>query len=260
MKKIKTAFVLVIFMLVAGCGAGNTVLLKSRPNVTQNYLWIPAEKAVATVVLFAGGGGYIKLTSGGSINNLPNNFLIRTRNLFASENLNVAVFEAPSDRQRKKGMVGGFRSSQDHVADVAAVIDDIKKKSTAPVWLIGHSRGSESAAYNGIHNIDKINGIVLLSSVTKANGGGVEVTAMELDKITVPVFIAAHENDACWVTPPAGAENIKSMLTGSSNVKVVMFNGGSSAVSGPCKSKSEHGFYGLDDQVIKQIADFIRSA
>ena len=60
----------------------------------------------------------------------------------------VAVVDAPSDRQR--GMNAIFRMSRAHAADIAAVADYLKKQSDVPVWLVGTSMGSFSAAGGAI--------------------------------------------------------------------------------------------------------------
>ena len=46
---------------------------------------------------------------------------------------------------------------------------------------------------------------------------------MDLDEITVPVYIAAHKNDNCEATPSSDTPIIKEMLTSAKNVKVEIF-------------------------------------
>src|SRR4029450_2619816 len=72
------------------------------------------------------------------------NFLVRTRALFAQQGLLVAVIDAPSDRQLPP-YLSGFRQAREHAADVRAVIAWTKKEAAVPVWLVGTSRGTQSA-------------------------------------------------------------------------------------------------------------------
>ena len=95
--------------------------------------------------------------------------LVRTRDDFAAHGFAVAVVDAPSDRKERKGMRGGFRNSAEHVTDIDAVTAHLKKTVRVPVWLIGTSRGTESAAYVAIHAKEKIAGVVLTSSMTEDN-------------------------------------------------------------------------------------------
>lgn len=263
-------FVTLIVLAMAGCAtsgttvsgttvSGTTVKLQPRADVTQKYLWLTAEQAHANVVLFAGGTGRLDLSASGAINNGENNFLVRSRNLFLAQGFNIALFDAPSDQQGHRGMRDGFRQTSKHSTDIAAVIRDIQHKSNLPVWLIGTSRGTESVATAGIDHSDMIHGVVFTATVTAANDQGTELPALELDKITVPVLIASHKHDACWVTPPEGAEEVKAALTKAPEVQVAYFEGGSKAESKPCNAKTPHGFFGIESQVVAAITEFINA-
>ncbi len=127
-----------------------------------------------------------------------------------------------------------------------------------PVWLIGTSRGTESATHIAIHSKQQPNGLVLTSSMSEMNSSGTAVTEMALDKIKIPTLIVAHKKDGCWVTPPEGAEEIRSGVTNALKLEVVYFEGGDKG-SNPCSAKSYHGFFGIEDQVIERIAAFINS-
>ena len=115
----------------------------SRAGVTQRFLLLQTENAKAAVILFAGGDGGLQLAQAGTMKALRGNFLVRSRDLFSAQELAVAVIDAPSDRQN----LSGFRDSAGHVADVKAVIAWLKTELKIPVWLVGTSRGTQSAAY-----------------------------------------------------------------------------------------------------------------
>jgi len=236
------------------------VSLKTRPLVFQRFILIRPRSPVASVILFAGGAGTLGLKESRGvliINEYQYNFLIRTRNDFANHGLMVAAVDAPSDRQY--GMHDGFRNSGKHLEDIEAVISFLKKEANVPVWLVGTSRGTESAAYIATKAKEAINGLVLTSSMTVPNRRGRTVTSLSLGRISVPTLIVAHENDACVLTPHYGAEQIARRLTNAPKVEVKYFSGGYAPASGPCDAMSAHGFYGIEKEVVAYIAGFIKA-
>jgi pimeloyl-ACP methyl ester carboxylesterase len=185
-----------------------------------------------------------------------NNFLVRSREDFAKHGFVVAVVDAPSDRQ--DGMYG-FRNSAQHVTDIETVIAYLKKRFGLPVWLVGTSRGTDSAAYVAIHSKETIGGLVLTSSVTEKNEKGETVTSMALDYIRVPTLVVAHERDECRFTPPERAKEIAARLVHAPRVEVKYVKGGYADESKPCQGLSAHGFFGIESKVVAAIADFITS-
>jgi len=255
MKKIVLTF---FVTFLAACNSGNVKTLNTRGQVTMNYMYMAHEKPAATVVLFAGGHGNLGL-SGGGIDWGRNNFLVRTREVFKNHGFNVAIVDAPSDRKESHGMLYNFRTSEKHTNDIDAMIVDIRKQSSVPVWLVGTSRGTESAAYIGIHSKQNPDGLVLTSSMADEDDDrGDAVTELQLDKITMPVLVMAHKEDGCHKTPPDGADTIASMLVSSKKVELKYYTGGEPSESHPCKALSAHGFLGIEENVIKDMASFIK--
>lgn len=262
MKVIRVILAILLLFSAPSVYSAELVTLKTRPGVEQKYILIKPEKPVASVVLFAGGKGALNLSSAfgfPAISWGENNFLVRTREAFAKQGFMVAVVDAPSDRQSKEGMLGGFRASKEHVVDIDHVIGDLRKRADVPVWLVGTSRGTESATNVAINSSQRPNGLVLTSSMSVSNSKGTAVTEMDLTRITIPVLLVAHTNDECPKTPPEGATEIAGMLTSSARVEVKMFSGGDEPISKPCKAKSYHGFLGIEDQVVEYIAGFIKT-
>lgn len=258
----KLTFTLFILCLSFAAQSNELVTLDTRDGVQQKFILIKPDKpAVASVILFAGGKGALDLgTTFGSpsIGWGENNFLVRSRDKFVDQGLVVAVVDAPSDRQERPWMFFGFRDSSEHVTDIDHVIAYLKKQNNLPVWLVGTSRGTESAATIAIDSKQKPHGLILTSSMTEENGKGTAVTEMELDKITIPTLIASHEYDGCHVTPPEGAAEIAGMLTNAKKVEVKMFTGGSETGKA-CKGSSYHGFQDIEEDVVTYISNFIKS-
>ena len=196
---------------------------------------------------------------------MENNFFSRTYDKFSDHGLMVALVDVPSDK--KKG--GMFRISKNHAQDMFAVIKYMKKKADVPIWMVGTSMGSFSAANVAIKKQKKVSGLVLTSSVTRpaesnsssmakmANKYADGVAGMKLKKFKKPVLIVSHKYDSCDVSPPEDAAKLKSKFSKSPRVKVVILEGGKGDESGPCQALSSHGFYGIEEEAVKQIADFI---
>ena len=255
--KLKTLLLTLLLSITLGSNAiENIVTLDTRTDVTQQ---IPIEQSAnpkANLILFAGGKGKIKLDNGGYESN--DNFLVRSRQLFLDKGFATILIDAPSDRQDNIGMLKGFRNSQEHVKDIEVVIDYIRTINSKPIWLIGTSRGTESAAYAAVHLNNKINGVVLTSSISKTNKKGTSVTDLALDRITVPILAVHHKDDKCKTTKPKVVKAIKNKSYNSSSVRIKMFSGGDEPINkNPCKAKTYHGFLGIESEVVKSITEFI---
>ena len=234
----------------------NIVTFDTRIGVTQQILIEQPNNSKANLLLFAEGKGKIRLNNGGYKNN--NNFLVRSRQLFIDTGLTTILIDAPSDKQDKLGMLKGFRNSQKHVKDIEAVIDYVRSLSNKPIWLVGTSRGTESAAYAAIHLNDKIDGVVLTSSISRTDNKGTSVTDLALDKITVPVLSIHHKEDKCKATIPMVIKSIKSKAYNSSRVETKLFSGGDEPISkNPCQARTYHGYLGIEEDVVNFMYDFI---
>jgi pimeloyl-ACP methyl ester carboxylesterase len=139
------ALVAALALLLAAGAAGaaeEVVTIPTRPAVRQAFLLArPGRPPVASVVLFAGGNGLLNL--GAARRSLMGNFLLRTRGRFVAEGFLVAAVDAPSDRPNG---LDGFRTSAAHAEDVGKVIAALREVAPVPVWLVGTSMGTVSAA------------------------------------------------------------------------------------------------------------------
>lgn len=239
------------------------VTLDTRPGVTQKFLLITPDQPIGSVILFAGGTGLVSMSP--SATGVPtvrsNNFVVRTREEYANRGFMVAVVDAPSDRQGTNGMIGGnFRASAEHAQDIAAVVAYMRSQASLPVWLVGTSCGTISAANTAIRLTEGIGGTVLTSSITSGNDCGTNVLNMNLSAIRVPTYIVAHDQDQCVISPPSGAQTVVGSLTNAPMTARGMLTGGSPPTSGPCDALSQHGFLGIETQAVDAIADFINRA
>jgi pimeloyl-ACP methyl ester carboxylesterase len=231
-------------------GGDRLISLSTRDGVTNSYWWMPRDGAQATVLLFSGGSGGMGLRDGEP---KSGNFLIRSKDLFAQAGLNVALMGNPSDNPR---LSPAFRRSPEHVGDVAAVVADLKARSNAPVWLVGTSQGTISAAAAAVGLGHSVQGVVLTSTLTGSQAGG-SVSDLPVESLTVPVLLHQHAQDACVVTPPQLSRRLLARLIGSPVTKYMEVEGGKNPTGSPCEAFHYHGYVGIESDVVRQIANWI---
>ncbi|WP_420474571.1 alpha/beta hydrolase [Noviherbaspirillum sp. ST9] len=228
--------------------------IPTRPDVRTTLFWDPADNPSATVLLFPGGdGGFGKVVDGRASSG---NFLVRSAQHFRANGFNVAIFGRPSD---KPELDYPDRISDNHVADIRAVLAHLKTLSPAPVWLVGTSRGTISATAAAINIKDAgITGIVLTSSVVSYSKVGA-VPTQNLAAIGVPVLVLHHAKDACRVTLPHEVRHIVDGLTNAPVKKAVMVDGGGNPAGDPCEAMHWHGFIGMEEEAVSIIGNWIRN-
>ncbi len=255
---VSSAAVLLILMSAAAARADDEIVtLKTREGVTQSFTLLVPDKPAASVVLLPGGNGKTPLhilKPGQMVR--KGNFLVRIRYELQRLGLMVAIMDVPSDQQMG-GMIT-FRHSDEHARDIAAVVAYLKAKAAVPVWLVGTSRGTESAASLAVKLGSGIDGVVFTSSIVVGNRGGSSVLGLPLSSIRVPVLAVAHKDDSCHLTPASGAASIVEAAGASPRKKVLVFEGGGPERSDPCEALAHHGFVDIEKQVAAAIADFIK--
>ena len=237
----------------AAAALDDEVTIHSREGVTISFIVnAPEGQPKAVAILFAGGSGKLKLWKGKGARST--NFLVRTRTLFAERGILTLTVDVPSDRRRKG--LDDFRGSDGHRADIAAVMRWARSKTSAPVWLIGTSRGTVSLGH--LSGKLPVDGAVFTASVTEESS---RRPAMALDgdleAITAPVLLVHHKADDCSVTPVWGVSKIADRLKKSSRVETILFTGGDPDRSDSCKALSKHGFIGIEDKVIDRIVGWM---
>src|SRR5258708_37510537 len=191
---------LFLFVFSAGAAAADhLVSADTRPGVRVGYWLMARPGATATVMLLPGGEGGI-----GAVKGEPprsKNFLVRTRDLFADAGFNVAVIGKPSDHD----LTLQFRATQEHVEDLRVIVDRLRAQFGKPVWLVGTSRGTVSAAAAAAAlDPSIVSGIVLSSSITYSRNGPA-VPVLPLGDVRLPVLVMHHKRDACKDCEPREA-------------------------------------------------------
>ena len=211
----------------------------------------------AVVALFSGGAGNAGINDTGEIRIARNNFAVRTRSLLHSHGIATAVVDKADDFPDD---IRGRRGTVEHFKDIAAVIRHLRVRFGVPVWLHGTSRGTVSVA-NAASNLRKPpsapDGVVFSASMLRLANTGNHVFDFHLDRIAIPVLIAHHRNDACSVTRARDVPRFVAELKAASPLKINFYEGGRKPISGPCSARHRHGFYGIEQRVLNDIATFI---
>ena len=204
------------------------------------------------------GSGQIQRDAAGVPAIYGGNFLIRTRHAFAAAGFLVFSVDVPSDHL---GGVDPFRGTAEHAQDIAAVIAYARQQASVPVWLVGTSMGTISAANAGARlKTGGPDGLVLTSSMTAATKHNVSVAvAVDVGAITIPTLFVHNKEDGCVAATFGGVASLMDKFKGSPRKELIAVSGGSPPQSDPCQAFSRHGYLGIEDEVVGDIARWIKS-
>jgi pimeloyl-ACP methyl ester carboxylesterase len=231
--------------------------IPTRPGVTQGfYIVEPATKPWAVALLYVGGDGNMKLDAQGPTD-LKGNFLLRIANQLKGAGILLVYPDVPSDLQ--SGM-GNRRNDESHAADAAAIVAWIRTRSTAPIFVVGTSRGTVSAANIGAHSAEgSLAGVVLTSSITRVSKQLGAVDSAALSAIRVPTLVVHNREDACNVTVPSDIPHLFDALKAAPKKDLVWMSGGVPPKSGPCDGRSAHGYFGIERETASTMIDWMKS-
>lgn len=221
------------------------VELIGRPGIMQPILYEAAAAPVASVILFVGGGG--------DLAHADKSDLKWMRQQFIAASMSIAVPDTPSDHPAGFGPL--FRAEAAHAQDVAAVVALLKRQVPAPVWLVGVSNGTISAANAAVRlGPHAIAGVVLISSVWL---GG--MSAVPVEQIAVPVLLVHNRSDDCPASPFAETEKSLSRFAAAPAKELIAVASGGARGSEPCGLGSPHDFHRIKDKVLPPIIAWIKA-
>lgn len=257
----KVLWWLVSLLLVAAPAfAQDVVDLPTRPGVQVRLLVVRSASSPSSVaVLLTGGTGHVGIYPNGSVER-GGNFLVRSRQLFANGGQVAVVMDSPSDQPELRGT---FRDGPEHAADLGAVVAWAHRTFGKPVWLVGTSRGTHSAAAGAVQlrGEQAPDGIVLTSTILIANPprnpNARPVQLWPLEQLHMPVLVQHHEQDGCQFTPPQRLPELMARLPAATS-KLITYTGGASR--GPeCEAFAHHGFNGIEPQVVGDMSAWMRA-
>ena len=247
---------------------GSVVTLKTHEDTTTRYALNVPDGAKGSLVLFAGGAGFLDLDEQGCPRRLKGNSLVRFQALFQREGYATALVDAPSDYQGPDGL-GDFRAQPAYAEDLGQVIADLRKRVPGPVWVVGTSRGAISAANAASRLAGSAgpDGVVLTSAVTVGTARGRKpwtaqtVHDAPLERIRVPFLIVGHAQDQCMRSPASGMAGVVQRIQAAPRQVVTVTGGPGGAKRGlqACEGRSPHGYWEQDAEVAGGIVRFVRA-
>lgn len=226
--------------------------LPTRAGVTVALYVQRVPGARATLLLLPGGrGGFGRMVDG-----RPDslNFLVRSAPLFAAQGFHVAILGRPSDRE---DLDFATRISAEHLTDIERTVAHLRAELQAPVWLVGTSRGTISAAAAAIRLQDAVAGLVLSASVTARDRPG-GLPTQDLAAIRVPTLVIHHRDDACPICRPGDTAAVVRGLVNAPVRERILIEGGGPAEGDRCEALHWHGFVGTEAETVGRIAEFVR--
>jgi pimeloyl-ACP methyl ester carboxylesterase len=236
-------------------GSG-VVDLARQDGDRQRILYLQPERPAAVVVLLPGGAGLTTIDGAGAITVDCPGPLICIRDAWMRQGFGVVILHTPEPLYSR-------RSSARYARILAAVVADVRTRTDAPIWLMGHSNGTVAATNGAAHMTNgEIAGVVLLAPVTRTVPSAAEtVFSAGLERITVPTLIVSDALDICPTSPPSGVEAIRGALTRSPHAEVVVFQGGggSSPYTTNCGGDSAHTFGGIQGRLVERVGAWIKA-
>jgi len=236
----------------APVAAHEMVSVTTRPGVTQSFviLDVGAVKPRAIALLYTGAGGRIGLRrEAGEVKFRGANFLVRAAPEFAHNEVLPVVMDAPSDQTE---LTDEYRFGSAQTADARAVIGELQRRfSDLPVYLVGTSRGTISAAVLGRELGEEVAGVVLTSTMFGSYNSRRQAPSLrsfEYGAIRAPLLFVHHREDGCEHTPYASAARL------AGRYPLISVSGGKPPESGPCEPFAAHGYFGREAETAAAIA------
>ena len=263
----QAAFVFGVSLAFAFCSAPPAARAADAEAVTIDTTFItktppvrldrPAGKARASVVLMTGGDGLLDLDATGTITSSTGNFLIRSADIFLRHGLNVMMADAAP--AHPGGLGDGNRLNAIHAAELQGFINAAITRWGQPVWVVGTSNGSISAvtAAGFQPALAGLRGVIMTSPVTILPSANQPTFNLYASRVTLPALVVWHRDDHCSVSPPAGSAALFTAIPSAGKAHRV-FEHGHSVATDPCGAFSEHGYAGIEEEVVEKISGFIR--
>jgi predicted esterase len=234
--------------------ADEIITLNPRSGVTQMVLlWQPSPSDPQVILLvFPGGGGNVgfQTTNGTGVARTAYLFS-RQRHLLDRPGVAVAVITAPSDQP---DMDSEFRRSSRHVNDMAVVVRELTHRyPAAKLVLLGHSRGTVSAAYVAQALRNRIGAVILMSGFYERDLlRGVGLSEFNFDALKTPLLIVHHVKDRCPTTLFSSAQKLTARFP-----SIVVEAPDETRPERPCAPGTNHWFAWREEETIDQVFNWI---
>jgi hypothetical protein len=150
-----------------------------------------------------------------------------------------------------------FRLGSPHFTDISTVVEGLEKRfSKVPLFLVGTSRGTISAAALSAKLGQRTAGAILTSTMfrqtprnSKEPGEG--LSKFDFATIKTRLLFVHHVSDQCESTPYGEAARLLDKYP------LITVFGGASPQSGPCDAFSQHGFLGKESETVEEMVNWM---
>jgi len=228
------------------------VSVETRPGVSVRMVLVkPDGEPKGIFLAYPGGNGRVIVPDGRIIRA---SFIRSSSRHYPAHGFVAAVVDVPSDEAR--GLVDVMRLQDERLEDAKKLIDFLMRRWDRPLFALGHSSGTLSAALLAVRLGDpRLRGIVLAGSVSSSRDRIRDLYYVPLGRIKLPVLIVHHENDGCQWTSFRGAQHVSKRFESSPRVNFLAVQGGHPALSSdPCQgSWTPHDLFGKEPEVVAAI-------
>ena len=238
---------------VSAAGEGVVEDLPLQGGGFQRVLYTAARRETkGIVVMFPGGTGEIDIEKSGHVKNAKN-FVVRSDDLWRDRGYGVVLVDA-LDHQSMRGQ----RSGAAYAEVTKKIIEFAHAQANVPVWVLGTSQGSIAAMNAASHaGGTPLAGLILTESVSILGGSHETVFDAHPDGVRVPSLVVANVDDRCKVAPPSMAQSIAQSIRHAPTT-VLTVSGGTQRTQDDCGSLTPHGYYGIEENVVDGIVDWMQ--
>lgn len=199
------------------------------------YVFVPSNNLPPKFILIVmpGGNGTIGLKKnedGTPFYNGKGNFLIRSRGIFADNDIAVVVIDRGRSLDRMRGVIKDLRSKFPHTK----------------IFIAGTSLSTTETIYMAENMDGEVAGFIHTSSISAI--GGLDTRNRKSRNL-----IVSHKYDGCRVTRPSSSiENSEQYGT-----ELFLVEGGIDE-GDPCQAAGYHGYRGIEQEVVEKIKAWMR--
>jgi hypothetical protein len=246
-KQMIRAFLAVLLISTSCVGRAYEVVdIPSVHGVHTRALIAPTQVVKATVLLFIGGGGLLKISENGRTDHIHT--FVRSFGMWRDYGVQAVLIDSPFDLGN--ALRGHRRASKEHLDRVSEVIRHFHAKSSQPIWIFGHSMGTSTVA--AFLSSERPEIAFLRGYIVAGTHRGESIPA----SIKLPALGIHHRREACPSTPIAATESIMRTRTPDTPRAMVMLDGGDDK-GDRCQAMAYHGFNGIEHELIKTAAEFV---
>lgn len=187
---------------------------------------------------------------------LSGNFLVRARRHLVDNEVATLLVDCHSIHETT--CHSQYQASEARYYHVKALINDVRIKfpSIQRVYLMSTSMGSISSAFVAKYGQDEFSGVIHTSAIDPTQVKSYpELKDFVYSDIKVPQVFIHHIEDPCAITQYSYIHAISKKY----KVPLITVSGGSGFFGEACKAHTQHGFKGVEINVMKHVLKMIHS-